>query len=374
MRTLRVFHPCLPNYDNLGDIVANEAVRPMFRRRGIDLELVDHDLASTPRALHYLDESIDLINDSFDAMMIGPGGFLGPKLIGSVFQDCRAWQRLTVPLFLNGIGIIGSITRPVWYSSMDHDSPVACSLRRADVVSVRELNTWLLAARVMGQDSSRLMLAGCPSVQIARISGEDVCPPKTYDLALNLSFVHEVCRNYVSGLLELVKAVASRYRRVLWICHSGMDADQAIGVNRELGLGFDVVRPRNALEAGSSYAACERALVTRFHAGIFCLANTVPFNFVGYDVKCWHLISMIADEPHRYILPIDRVSNADAPAELIRMQAHLENNHEALRRAHDLLRTWFGEQTNRFVDAVISKLRPSQSRSRAAEAASQERF
>jgi polysaccharide pyruvyl transferase WcaK-like protein len=223
---------------------------------------------------------------------------------------------------------------------------------------------------VMGQDSGRLMLAGCPSVQIARI---DAGVPKTHDLALNVSFVHEVCRNYVAGLLELVKAVASRYRRVLWICHSRMDADQATGVNRELGLGFDVVRPRNALEAGSSYAACERALVTRFHAGMFCLANTIPFSFVGYDVKCWHLMSMIADEPHRYILPIDRMSNADAPAELIRMQAHLENNDEPLRRAHELLRTWFGEQTNRFVDAAISKLSPSQSRDRA-EAASQERF
>jgi hypothetical protein len=325
----------------------------MFRRRGIDLELVDHDLALMPPSLRFLDERIDEINASFDMVMIGPGGFLGPKLIGSVFRDCQSWKRLTVPLCLNGIGVVGSITRPVWYSAMDEDTHVTCSLRQAAVVSARELNTWLLAARVMGQDSNRLLLAGCPSLQIARI---DAGVPVTYDLALNLSFIHEVCRNYVSELLCLAKAVASRYPRVLWICHSRMDADQATGINRELGLGFDVVQPQNAQEAGSSYAACKHALVTRFHAGMFCLANSVPFGFIGYDVKCWHLMSMIADEPHQYILPIDRLTKTDTPEELIRLQIRLEKNDEPLRRAHCLLRTWFSVQTDRFVDAAISGL------------------
>jgi hypothetical protein len=361
----------LPRYDNLGDIVANEAVRPMFRRRGIDPELVDHDLAVMPPALRFLDERIDEINSSFDMVMIGPGGFLGPKLIGSVFRDRQSWKQLTVPLCLNGIGVVGSITRPVWYSAMDEDTHVTSSLRQATVVSVRELNTWLLAARVMGQDSSRLLLAGCPSVQI---TGIDSRVAKTYDLALNLSFVHEVCRNYVSELLHLAKAVASRYRRVLWICHSRMDADQATGINRELGLGFDVVQPHNAQEAGSSYAACERALVTRFHAGMFCLANSVPFSFIGYDVKCWHLMSMIADEPHQYILPVDRLAKADMTEELIRLQTHVERNHEQLRRAHCLLRTWFREQTDRFVDAAISGLRLSRHADQAAEPDLPKRF
>jgi hypothetical protein len=86
----------------LGDIVANAAIAPMFRRRGIDLELVDHDLK--PPSQCFLDERIGEINSSFDMVMIGPGGFLGPKLIGSVFRDCESWSRLTVPLCFNGIG------------------------------------------------------------------------------------------------------------------------------------------------------------------------------------------------------------------------------------------------------------------------------
>lgn len=351
VRAIRVLHPCLPRYDNLGDIAANEGVRPMFRGHGVELDLVDHDLGANPLSARYLDERIEEINSDFDLMMLGPGGFLGPKLIGSVCRREESWRLLTVPLCMNGIGVVASIGRPVWYTAMDRDTHVTSALRQAAVVSVRELNTWLLAARVMGQDSNRLLLTGCPSLQAARLPAP---VPRDYELALNLSFVHEVCRNYISELTELLKTAASLYRRILWICHSAIDADQAAQVNRKLGLGFDVVRPRNAQEAGAAYAACEHALVTRFHAGMFCLANLVPFAFIGYDVKCGHLLSMIADEPHRYILPIDRLKDMDLQNELRAVQLRLRENDAPFRRAESLLRSWFDEQTDRFVQTAVA--------------------
>lgn len=344
---VRVIHPSLPNYDNLGDTVANEAIRPMFRRRGVDLELIDKDI----RDGHLLDDRIDEINDSFDMIMIGPGGFLGPKLIGSIFGDIRAWSRLSIPLCLNGIGIVASVNRPVWYSTVVENSHIGSALRSASVVSARELNSWLLAARLMGAHAGQLMLAGCPSVRVVR---PDPPVPKTHALALNLSFLHEVCRQYVPALRRVAEAVRTQFRSVLWICHSRLDADQAEGVNRQLCLGFDIVRPRNAQEAGAAYAACELALVTRFHAGMFCLANTVPFAFLGYDMKCWHLMTMIADEPYQYVLPLERLSGMDIPAEIARLKTRLEANAGHLRDAGRLLIEYFDEQTDRFVDAAIA--------------------
>jgi polysaccharide pyruvyl transferase len=345
--SVRVLHPCLPNYDNLGDTVANEAIRPIFRRRGVELELIAKDIWDG----HLLDDQIDEINDCFDMIMIGPGGFLGPKLIGSIFRDVGAWSRLSVPLCLNGIGIVASVNRPVWYSTIGENSHIAGALRQASVVSVRELNTWLLAARLMGAHTGRLMLAGCPSVRVVRCHPP---VPKTHSLALNLSFMHEVCRQYVPALRSVAEAVRAQFGRVLWICHSRRDADQAEGVNRQLGLGFDIMRPCNAAEAGAAYAACELALVTRFHAGMFCLANAVPFAFLGYDMKCWHLMTMIADEPYQYVLPLERLGEMDIPAEITRLRMRLEANAGHLRIAERLLIQYFDEQTDQFVDAAIA--------------------
>jgi hypothetical protein len=353
MHTIRVLHICLPHYDNLGDIIGNASIGPMLRQRELEAELVDDDIWLRRQRTAFLDERIDEINHEFDLVMIGPGGFLGPKLIGSIFTDPTGWDRLKVPLVFNGVGIVASINRPVWYSAMDSDTHVVRALSRANAASVRELNSWLLAARAMGAHSSRLWLSGCPSLRLTRLA---TAPSHMYDLALNLSFVHEVCRNHIPALLSLATAIRSRGGRVLWVCHSTLDASQAAGVNRQLGLGFEIVRPGNAHEAGTAYASCRLALVTRFHAGIFCLANSVPFAFIGYDVKCWHLLTMLADEPYQYLLPIDRLAETDVETAVHRVLARLEANEAQFRKAERLLVAYFDAQSERFLDGVIRAL------------------
>jgi hypothetical protein len=351
MKTIRALHPCRPTYDNLGEVAANEAIAPMFLRRGVTIQLVEDDVWARRATGRFLDDRIEEINSRYDLVMIGPAGFLGPRMIDSIFELSANWRRLTTPLCINGVGIVASITRPVWYSAMDADAHVMRALSQASVVSTRDSNSWLLASRALGSDSERLMLAGCPSMRLAR---RDPRPAETHDLALNLSFTHEVCSCYVPVLLQIAQSVRARCRRVLWICHSQMDESQAVGVNRRLQLGFDIVRPKTAAQAGAAYASCKRALVTRFHAGIFCMANSVPFGFVGYDVKCWHLVSMVADEPHQYVLPIDRLSVPGVDGEIERILARLDRCGDLLRRAHQLLVAHFDVQTDRFVDAVIA--------------------
>jgi hypothetical protein len=351
MKTIRVLHPCRPAYDNLGEIAANEAIAPMFRRRGIDVELVEVDVWEGRAEGSLLDDRMEQINADYDLVMIGPAGFLGPKLIDSIFESSASWSRLTTPLCFNGVGIVASVTRPVWYGGMDSQSHVMQALRHAAVVSTRELNSWLLASRALGGDSERLILAGCPSIRLARCTAK---PVLAYDLALNLSFTHEVCRAYVPLLMQVATAVRAQRRRVLWICHSRLDEIQAEGVNRQLGLGFDIVRPLTASEAGAAYAACEHALVTRFHAGVFCLANAVPFGFLGYDMKCWNLMSMFADEAYQYVLPIDRLTSEGVADEVDRLLQRLSAATQLLQKAESLLVEHFDQQTDRFVDQVLA--------------------
>jgi hypothetical protein len=351
MKTFRVLHPCRPNYDNLGEVAANEAIAPMFLRRGVVVDRVEDDVWARRAAKRFLDDHVDEINRQYDLVMIGPAGFLGPRMIDSIFESPATWRRLVTPLCINGVGIVASISRPVWYSAMDADTHVMQALCRATVVSARDSISWLLASRALGDDAQRLMLAGCPSMRFAR------CHPKpaaTYDLALNLSFTHEICSRYIPVLLQVAQSVRERCQRVLWVCHSGVDEAQAVGVNRQLKLGFDILRPRTTAQAGAAYATCRHALVTRFHAGVFCIANSVPFGFLGYDVKCWHLVSMIADEPHQYVLPLDRLSVPAVDDEIGRLLERIEHGSDMLRKAHRLLGAHFDAQTDRFVDAVIA--------------------
>jgi hypothetical protein len=353
VRPLRLLHLCRPTYDNLGERAAIAAVEPMFAQRGAAVVRTALDVWDGPVAAP-LDDRITEINANYDLMMIGPGGFLGPRLIERVFNDASAWSRLKIPLCFNGVGVVASIGRPVWFGALDADSLVLRALAAATVVSVREPQSWLLASRAMGDRSVRLVMAGCPSIAFARAAP---AAEKTHDLALDISFTHEVCRNHIAPLLELARRIGESGRSVLWVCHSHLDAQQAMGVNAKLGLSFDIVQPADAAAAGQAYGACRAALVTHFHAGVFCLANQVPFGFVGYDVKCWSLMSMLADEPHRYILPIDRLATMDLGVEVANILQRIEAASKPFAETARLLCAHFGRETDRFVDLVIAAAR-----------------
>jgi hypothetical protein len=228
---------------------------------------------------------------------------------------------------------------------MGPDAHDLAALGAADAVLARDLAAWLLAARAMGEAADgRLMLGGCPSLWTTAAPQT----PKTHDLAFNISFVHEVCRQYAGPLLGLTRAVAASGLSVLWICHSRLDETQARGVSEKLGFGFDIVRPTDAAEVAAAYGACRRGLVTRYHAGVYCVASRVPFGFIGYDLKCWRLIDMLADEPPAYVLPIDRLAAMDLPGELARLLGRLEANAAPWTTAADQLLAHFDRETERW--------------------------
>jgi len=347
---MRVLHLCRPAYDNLGEAAAIASVEPMFARQGVAIERTALDLWDAPDA-RMLDGRGDEIAERADLVLIGPGGFLGPRLIDRVFADPAGWSRLKTPIAFAGAGVVASIGRPVWYAALDQGAPVMRALAAAAAVGVREAGSWLLAARALGDRQDRLTLAGCPSIPTARA---EPAPAKTHDLALELPFTHEVCRNHVAAMLDLARAVRATGRSVRWVCHSQLDEEQAVGVNARLGLGFDVIRPRDAAEAGLAYGACRAGLVTRFHAGLFCLAGDVPFGMVGYDVKCWRLMAMLADEPHAYVLAIDRLAAMDLGAEVPALLERLARGATSFATAEALLRGYFERETDRFVARVLA--------------------
>lgn len=75
MRTIRVFHPCLPAYDNSGDIVVNASIAPMLVHHGVETRLVDDDIWARRKASVFLDARIAEINREFDMIMIVRAAF-----------------------------------------------------------------------------------------------------------------------------------------------------------------------------------------------------------------------------------------------------------------------------------------------------------
>jgi hypothetical protein len=353
MKTLHVFHPCFPKYDNLGDIVANQSIAPMFARHGYDIQLTDDDLWERRSTRLLLDDQIDRINEEFDLVMIGPGGFLGPKMINSVFEHTHSWQQLKIPLCLNGVGIVASATKPVWYGSLSDETHLNHALRKASAISVRETTSWLLASQAIGGNANHLMLAGCPSL----VTTQNTQVLKKYDLAFNWSLTHEVCKEHISKLIQVAQTIADMKIRVLCICHSMHDENLIRSLNIKLHLGFDICRPANAQQVGEAYASCRQGLVTRFHAGIYCLANKIPFGFIAYDMKCWHLMSMVTEEPYQYLLPIDTLHSMDIEKSIKKIFARLTKNQNEIEIVMTKLCRYFYDEENRFVKTCLQALK-----------------
>jgi hypothetical protein len=311
MAACRALHLCLPNEDNLGDAIACEIVEPSFRKYGVDLRCDRVDVVDLKRHGRVLDDKFDEMNDRYDVVIVGAGGLLSLGLIEFIFDDPGIWERFRIPIIFFGAGAILNRGAPESYPGVDADADLHLprALRAASVVSVRDLRSWLLAARLSGKGSDRLFLTGCPTIYAVRAGADQ--RQVGFDLALNPPLTHGVCGQYREQLLQVANAVIRRTKRLRWVCHSSVEERHAKEILAQTVRNFDVCTPRNAEEAARAYAPCRAALVTKAHAGWFCLANNVPFAFLSYDMKCDALLEMLTDFPDRFLCHVDSLPGID---------------------------------------------------------------
>ncbi|MBF0379808.1 MAG: polysaccharide pyruvyl transferase family protein [Magnetococcales bacterium] len=354
-KKIRAIHICLPLDDNLGDELAHAIISPLFQQYNIDLEIKKIDVMKLMIEAKYMDDEIDSINRSYDVVLIGAGGFMGYKLIDSIFYDANNWYKINIPVCFVGVGIIANAGGLNFYSTLDDTSSLGKALSIAKLVGVRDLNSWLLASRIIGQDSNRIMLTGCPTMQFVRVPTQN----KKYSIAINIPFSHGVCQQFADMLRIIVVSLKENRNRVLWVCHSDIEEREAKSLIKQCDLAFDIVRPRTSVEAGIAYSSCRLALVVKAHAAIFCLANKVPFGFISYDIKCLQLMSMIVDDPYKYIIPIELTVEPDILQRVKNLLGHIENTQMNFSLAEQLLSKYFDTEINRymknFVDLLSSK-------------------
>ncbi|MBW2018223.1 MAG: hypothetical protein JRJ01_15525, partial [Deltaproteobacteria bacterium] len=141
MHQYQVLHICLPHEDNLGDQLAHQVVHKALQDHGLGCRFHEVDLWEL-------------------RTQVGAGGMFSPGLINFVFRDPGNWSRIKIPLFFFGVGVIANNTLPNHYAILgpDSDAPLVKALQAASLVSVRDMRTWLTAAKVLPDHRERLFL------------------------------------------------------------------------------------------------------------------------------------------------------------------------------------------------------------------------
>jgi len=352
----KVLHFCLPNDDNLGDQLAHSELAECFSRYAITLDIYQIDIRELRNTSTYLDDEIDSFREVYDFIVIGAGGLLLPFFIESIFFDPSTWSRLNMPLVFFGVGAIGEYAQQSWYTNFaaDDDSPLVQALRAASTISVRDLRSWLLVSRLINNNQKNLFITGCPTV--FSTSGEGDHLPRTHLLALNIPFTHGGCFQFQEQLLQVAHLVVTNIKKIKWICHSDAEYKQALKVRENMRISFDVVLPKTPEDISREYSSCETALVTKAHAGIFCLANNTPFGFLSYDMKCDALMEMIVDFPHHYLCHVDELSGINIPQTLQRIMARVSQDRMKIKKSQRLLVDKFRHEFDSFVNHILGTL------------------
>ncbi|MBW2130792.1 MAG: polysaccharide pyruvyl transferase family protein [Deltaproteobacteria bacterium] len=356
MHQYQVLHICLPHEDNLGDQLAHQVVHKALQDHGLGCRFHEVDLWELRTQGQFLDNEIDRINEQFDFMVIGAGGMFSPGLINFVFRDPGNWSRIKIPLFFFGVGVIANNTLPNHYAILgpDSEAPLVKALQAASLVSVRDMRTWLTAAKVLPDHRERLFLTGCPTIFYTGNGHED--PGTAHSLALNIPFNHGVCSKYSDSLLQVVALLLNHTDSIKWICHSSVEKTHADEVVKQFDKKIEVLYPRDIQSVREAYMGCELALVTKAHAALFCLANLVPFGFFSYDMKCDALMEMIADFPGNYICHIETLPRVNIAGMLSRLLYNLQRDAARLKASQRVLVRKLRSEFEFFMKALIEKV------------------
>ncbi len=352
MHSYKVLHFCLPQDNNLGDQLAYQALPLCFAKYDALLEVDMVNLRHLINKGEFLDDKIDKYMDKYDLIAIGAGGLLLPFFINAIFKEPESWLKINIPLIFFGVGAIGEIARGSNYTAEDKDSypHLACALKAATAVSIRDLRSYLLVSRLLNDSNEKIFLTGCPT---AFCTAADSAVEANYNLGLNIPFVHGGCREYQQELVSVAELIVQNVPQIKWICHSTVEREYALKVRNQLKLKYDVVMPSTPEEIGREYASCKMTLVTKAHAGIFSLANNVPFAFLSYDMKCDALMEMIVDFPHQYLIHLDDIATINLPLTLSRVTDKVRKNDAVIKKSQSLLMQHFKMEFDAFVKCTL---------------------
>jgi len=341
----RVIHLCLPADDNLGDILAHQAITRDLDTLDLVLEYEQVDIGKLQQQGKGLDASLESINSNFDLMVIGAGGLLSLFLIDAIFSNPDCWRKLKIPVVFYGVGILGNYGYSQWVMSGQHTAGLEAALSIASLIGVRDLKTWLVASKYA--EPTKIYLTGCPTIQYA--VGPD--QNKKYNIALNLPFQHGMCRNYQRELFKIAHVVRN-VDGLVWVCHSDIERLNAEELRDQLKASYAVEVPGNFDQVRLVYSQCQLALVTKAHAAIFCLANNVPFGFLSYDLKCDALMDMIVDFPCDYLVHIHELGSIDIPTKIGNILSSLQKDKTNIQFAQKSLLKKFSSERGAFLEAL----------------------
>ncbi|WP_204150813.1 polysaccharide pyruvyl transferase family protein [Leptolyngbya sp. CCY15150] len=371
MPNYSALHICLPSYDNLGDRLGMDAMIPLFAEHQLHLTVDLVDIRALVDQKTTLDSQLDRINQTYDLVIIGAGGYLHPlHLLPRIFSQIESWGKLTIPLVLFGFGVVNLHEHnnyPTRFSLLSPYEPnhLTAALKAATAVSVRDVRSWFVARRLLQRDAHKVFLTGCPTVFLAGRLQHQV--ELTHEIGLNLPFRHAACQHYHDELMYIARTLITtlRFRSdaqnqtkpLKWICHSETERVDAERLRDHFQHDFDIVNPTTFEETSQAFASCRIALVTKGHAGIFCLANRVPFAFLSYDIKCDALVEALWDHPPDLLLYIHQLKELDIDQALQSLLNRVLRLSPDLKFASDNLLDHGSRELEDFFHAIKARMR-----------------
>lgn len=354
---VRILQLCLYRNSNFGDTVSRDALLATLERMGQQADVDSIDLLKLHQSGKSLDEKLSEINDTYDCVVIGPGGLLAYYILDWAFTDVANWQRLEPPLILFGIGLIGHLGRPTFYTRVnenEHKLSTVAVLKAAAVVAVRDNRSLLLARRVLS-GGARTYLTGCPTMQFVRSDTKG-----DGSFLLNLPMNHGPT-NQMGDLLKVIgrHLVISRPHTV-WLCHSEQEVFDARDVCDGLEDQVSIVKPKQLSDVGSMLASCGYGLVVKAHPAIFATANLIPISFLSYDMKCLALLEMISDEPMKLTTNLTDLNSENFVSETKRLTDEMIESEKVLKLSQSHLRDHFDEEFGAFETAFRGLLSNNQ--------------
>ncbi|MCP5463494.1 MAG: polysaccharide pyruvyl transferase family protein [Deltaproteobacteria bacterium] len=346
-----ILHLCLPQADNLGDHLAHLAVEQLIKNAAPEQEFLFHkiDLLEQRQNLAYLDDELDHINQNYDAIVIGAGGLLSPGLINHVFLNPACWQQVNKPIFILGVGVIGNYTNPNHNLSINSETQkhLIAAINRADLISVRDMPTRLVCEKILSlsqKKNDHLFFTGCPTL----VDCKAKTPlPKKWDWGINIPLLHGNTKDHQGPLLVTAEMIMRNVPNTVWICHSAQEQEHANKFKKDTKLDFDVIRPTTFSEVGELYAQINQALVTKAHAGYFCLANNVPFGMISYDMKCDALLQMITDFPIDFSVHIHHLNELDFSKRIQNIMRNTLEYKEELQQGQNTLLNFYMDENKK---------------------------
>ena len=363
----KVYHWCLPNADNLGDILCHQVLKDILSEFKTPTQIDTLDLMKfCNNTDQWYDDEVPRINKDYDVLVIGAGGLLGFAFLPYIFKNKESWEKIKIPIVFLGLGLINNYqekTQKKYFKYSDLDSQnyevtvggqkislksnYISALKSATLISVRDRASWFLVERYKAE-TSPLYLTGCPTLFSNKVKGQT--QQKQYDLGINILFSHSaLCHKHRETLAKIALYFIATIPNSVWICHSIAEEREAKYLLKSNNINIPVIYPKTFEEVADVYSRCKTAIVTKLHSAYFCLANTVPFSFISYDMKCDFLLEMLYDTFAPYSLSLYEIENYNLDKKLEDLIKTFNSQWGIMKSAETGLMSQFEKENKKFL-------------------------